>query len=62
MVFPYRPEVVEAAGIYSDQVVVQILAKEFAITRPPEPRVCRECDLRTSCEGDGTITLRTSDL
>jgi DNA helicase-2/ATP-dependent DNA helicase PcrA len=62
MVFPYRPEVVDAAGTYFDQGVSQILARDFTITRPPEPRVCRECDLRTYCEGDGTITLRTSGL
>jgi DNA helicase II / ATP-dependent DNA helicase PcrA len=60
MVFPYRPEIVDAAGIYFDQVVAQILAREFTVKRPPEPRVCRECDLLTYCEGEGTITLKRS--
>lgn len=58
MVFPYEPEKVDAAGEYFDHVVSQILAQDFTIEEPPERKVCRECDFRAYCEGQGTIQLR----
>jgi len=62
MVFPYRPELVEAAGAYFDRVVAQILEGDFTIKRPPEPKVCQECDFRIYCHREGTIKLKEQDL
>ena len=58
MVFPYKPEDVAEAGAHFDRVVAKILAEDFSITRPPEPKVCQECDLRAYCEREGVIRLR----
>lgn len=62
MMFPYRPELVEAAGAYFDAVVAQILEKDFTIKKPPEPKVCKECDFRIYCYREGTIKLKEQDL
>jgi len=53
--FPYRPERIEEAGLHFDEVVKRIQAREFAVNTPPEPRICRECDLRMLCHADGII-------
>lgn len=53
VVFPYRPGDVAKAGAHFDRVVAKILEEDFALTKPPEPKVCRECDLRAYCEGEG---------
>jgi DNA helicase II / ATP-dependent DNA helicase PcrA len=58
MEFEYNPADVDAAGAHFDQVVSQIVSEDYAIRIPPEVRVCRECDLRAFCEGEGTIQLR----
>ena len=55
MVLPYRPERVDAAGRHFDATVRSIQAGEFAVVTPPEPRICRECDLRTLCRAEGVI-------
>ena len=60
MVFPYKPEDVAAAGAHFDRVVAKILAEDFTLTKPPEPKVCQECDLRAYCEKEGMIRLRGS--
>ena len=52
---PYRPEMVEEAGRHFDEVVAKIEANDFRILTPPEPRICRECDFRPFCLGNGTI-------
>jgi ATP-dependent exoDNAse (exonuclease V) beta subunit len=57
MEFPYRPERVAAAGAYFDQVVAKILQKDFTMLAPPEPNICKECDFRRYCAGEGTIWL-----
>ncbi len=57
MVFPYRPEIVEAAVAEFEQVVALIRSKEFSVKRPPEKKVCKECDFRPHCLSEGTITL-----
>jgi DNA helicase-2/ATP-dependent DNA helicase PcrA len=58
MVFPYKSEDVAEAGVHFDRVVAKILAENFSITRPPEPKVCQECDLRAYCEGEGMLRGR----
>ena len=55
MVLPYRPRRVDAAGKHFDATVRRIQAGEFAVETPPEPRICRECDLRTLCRAEGVI-------
>jgi DNA helicase-2/ATP-dependent DNA helicase PcrA len=55
MEFPYRPELVEAAGRHFDAVVAKVTAKDFRVITPPEPGICRECDLRSYCLMEGTI-------
>ena len=39
-----------------DETVRRIQAREFAIKTPPEPGICKECDLRALCHTDGIIT------
>jgi len=56
MVFPYRPELVEQAGRAFDVVVSKIQAKDFMVRSPPEPKICKECDLRMLCHAEGVIT------
>jgi DNA helicase-2/ATP-dependent DNA helicase PcrA len=56
MVFPYRPERIDEAGRYFDQVVARIQAEEFSVTRPPEAAICKECDLRLLCHAEGIIS------
>jgi DNA helicase-2/ATP-dependent DNA helicase PcrA len=58
VVFPYRPEVVEDAGVHFDQVVSKILDKDFALKKQPEYRVCKECDFRTYCQGEVDSKLK----
>jgi len=55
MVLPYEPRKVEEAGRYFDQVVARIQAKEFKVKAPPEPGICKECDLRLLCHAEGII-------
>jgi DNA helicase-2/ATP-dependent DNA helicase PcrA len=57
MQFPYRPELVDEAARDFDVVVKKIKAKDFQIVSVPEKKICRECDLRTYCVNDGTLTL-----
>jgi DNA helicase-2/ATP-dependent DNA helicase PcrA len=55
MVLPYDPRRVEEAGRYFDETVRRIKACEFAVTTPPEGKICKECDLRSMCRFDGII-------
>ena len=58
MEFAYSPDDVDAAGAYFDQVVSHILSEDYGVQKPPEVHICRECDLRAFCEGEGTIRLK----
>jgi len=60
MIFPYEPDKVDEAGAYFDSVVARILARDFAVTQPPETKVCAECDFRAYCQGQGTIRIATN--
>jgi DNA helicase II / ATP-dependent DNA helicase PcrA len=55
MEFPYRPELVQDAGRYFDEVVARIQAKDFHVTTPPERKICKECDMRSYCMVEGVI-------
>ena len=56
MVVPYEPLRVDEAGRHFDTVVGLIHAKEFSIKVPPEPGICKECDLRQLCHVEGLIS------
>jgi DNA helicase-2/ATP-dependent DNA helicase PcrA len=56
MVFPYRPERIDEAGRYFDQVVARIQAEEFRVEKTPEAAICKECDLRLLCHAEGLIS------
>lgn len=55
MEMPYAPEKVDKAGERFDAVVGKIQAKDFRVSRVPERKVCKECDLKTYCASDGLI-------
>ena len=55
MVVPYDRAQVDEAGTHFDSVVSLIQAREFNVQRPPEGRICRECDLRQLCRAEGLI-------
>jgi hypothetical protein len=43
--------------------VRRIQAREFAVAALPESAICKECDLRSRCVGDGTLArMRGIDL
>lgn len=56
-VFPYHPERIEEAGRYFDHVVARIQNEDFQVAHPPEPGICKECDLRRLCVNDGIIVV-----
>jgi DNA helicase-2/ATP-dependent DNA helicase PcrA len=56
MAFPYRPERIDEAGRYFDQVVARIQAEEFQVTQPPEAAICKECVVRLLCHAEGIIS------
>lgn len=56
MEFPYRPERVEMAGRRFDSVVGRIQDRDFRVITPPERKICKECDVRSYCIGQGTIS------
>ncbi len=45
----YSPDKIDAVGEYFDDVVNSIKQKEFFITKPPDQKVCRQCDFRFYC-------------
>ncbi len=56
MVLPYDPRHVDEAGRHFDETVRRIQAQEFAVVRPPEAAICKECDLRMLCHAEGVIS------
>lgn len=56
MILPYDPRRVEEAGHHFDDTVRRIQAQEFAVKSPPEPAICKECDLRHLCVSEGILT------
>jgi DNA helicase-2/ATP-dependent DNA helicase PcrA len=55
MEFPYRSDLVKNAGRHFDAVVAKIEAQDFAVVKPPERKICKECDLRPLCTSQGII-------
>ena len=56
MVLPNNPGRVEEAGLYFDETVRRIQAREFAVTTTPEAAICKECDLKILCHAEGIIS------
>ena len=56
IVLPYDPKRVEEAGLYFDETVRRIQARQFAVTTPPEAAICKECDLKMLCHAEGIIS------
>ena len=59
LVLPNDPKRVEEAGLYFDETVRRIQARQFAVTKPPEAAICRECDLKMLCHAEGIISKDT---
>jgi DNA helicase-2/ATP-dependent DNA helicase PcrA len=59
MEFPYRPDKVADAARRFDLVVRKIQECDFRVIQVPEPKVCKECDLRHYCIQDGLIRPNT---
>ncbi|WP_367362508.1 ATP-dependent DNA helicase [Mesotoga sp.] len=55
MSLPYDALKVEEAGTHFDSIVGRIQSKQFEIERPPESKICKECDLRILCFTQGII-------
>lgn len=52
----FDPAQVDKAGRHFDATVRRIQANEFTVPKPPEPGICRECDLRMLCHAEGAIS------
>ena len=50
-----HPRRVEEAGRHFDETVRRIQGREFAVKTPPEPAICKECDLKMLCHAEGII-------
>ena len=55
MELPYVPELVEEAGKEFDSLVSQIREGKFEIEKPPERKICKECDIRSLCASQRVI-------
>ncbi|MBS3783504.1 MAG: ATP-dependent helicase [Anaerolineae bacterium] len=56
MALPYHRGHIEEAGRHFDETVHRIQAGQFAVKTPPEPDICKECDLRLLCHAEGLIS------
>lgn len=55
MEFAYSPDHVESAGKDFDEVVAKIKDLDFRVVAIPARKVCKECDLKSVCAGEGLI-------
>ena len=58
MEFPYNPNDVANAMSHFGNVVSEIQRQNFTVSVVPDKKVCNECDFRTYCTADGTITKK----
>lgn len=58
MEFPYNPDDVASAISHFNEVVADIQQQNFAVSHPPDKKVCNECDFKAYCTADGTINLK----
>jgi DNA helicase-2/ATP-dependent DNA helicase PcrA len=62
MQFPVDERNIQRAGDHFDQVVRSIRSEDFSVGSPPTSTVCKECDFRTYCDGQGTIKFKFRHL
>ncbi len=55
VVFHYQQEKAERTVEQFEAKVAHIQARDFDITIPPHPNVCKKCDMRSLCIRDGVI-------
>lgn len=55
MEVPYKDEHVRQVSFYFDDVVAKIKQQKFDVIRPPEPEICKACDIRHLCMKQGVI-------
>jgi len=55
MELPNRPGLADEAGRHFDDVVTRIRAHEFGVAKAPEPKICKECDIRPYCVAVGPL-------
>ena len=58
MEFPVDERNIKQAGDHFDQVVRSIRSEDYTVRAPPTSTVCKECDFRTYCDGQGTIKFK----
>lgn len=56
MEFEYDPADVAGAVAHFDDVVAEVQAQRFDVVTPPDKGVCKECDFRSYCVSQGTIS------
>ncbi|GCF11283.1 ATP-dependent helicase [Dictyobacter arantiisoli] len=54
---PYHEEDIERVSSYFDMISQRILSKQFEVVTPPDPTVCKGCDMRHLCLKNGTIHI-----
>ena len=55
VIFLYKEDKIKRAVEQFDMKVTHIQAREFDVTMPPHPDVCRKCDMRSLCIREGVI-------
>jgi DNA helicase-2/ATP-dependent DNA helicase PcrA len=55
MEFAYSPDQVKSAGQAFDEVVAKIQDRDFRVVVIPARKICKECDLKSVCAGEGLI-------
>lgn len=58
MEFPVDERNIQEAGEHFDEVVKSIRSEDYRVRSPPASTVCKECDFRTYCDGQGTIKFK----
>lgn len=56
MEIPYQEEDVKQVICYVDEIAAKIQQQQFAVITPPEPGVCKMCDVRRLCRKEGIIS------
>ena len=55
VIFLYKEDKIKRAVEQFDMKVTHIQAREFDVTMPPHPDICRKCDMRSLCIREGVI-------
>ena len=55
MALKYDSSRIVEAGQRFDAIVGRIQSRDFAVRVPPEPAICKECDIRALCRAEGIL-------